>query len=334
MSRLSYFQRYSQAENHATNNTLLIFRHFYRYSPLKLQQVLTALLDTEPSIGLSFELQVQGQQSVPDACIRQEPMNLYIETKRGEKLNVEQIQRHLESIKSKTSSQNNFLLGITKEPLSPNETEYLYRVAKHEGVTFATVTFSQIVQALSTQCAEYEVELKEILEDYSSYLGEEGLLEERFNRMIVVPCGDSYPDNKQYKLYYEPIGRPCKSNRYIGIYTNKQIIYVGKIEAIIICDYLRGESIFHTEKGTCREAHRYRIKEAIEAIAYHNLKETQHRFYLVDEFVETRVHKTSSGGVLGPRYVDLEKIALPEYSSGKDYTSAELATLLQGKSFA
>lgn len=84
MSRVSYFQRFSQRENHATNNTLLIFRHFYQSSPYKLQRVLSALVDTELSVGLAFEQQVRGDQSVGNALIVQEPLRIFIETKRGE----------------------------------------------------------------------------------------------------------------------------------------------------------------------------------------------------------------------------------------------------------
>jgi hypothetical protein len=71
MSRVSHFQRFSQPENHATNNTLLVLRHFYQSSPFKIQRVLTSLLETDLSIGLAFEQQVRGDASVPDALIKQ-----------------------------------------------------------------------------------------------------------------------------------------------------------------------------------------------------------------------------------------------------------------------
>jgi hypothetical protein len=61
MSRVSHFQRFSQPENHATNNTLLAFRFFYQSSPFKLQRVLTSLLESDLSIGLTFEQQIKGQ---------------------------------------------------------------------------------------------------------------------------------------------------------------------------------------------------------------------------------------------------------------------------------
>ena len=42
MSRVSHFQRFSQPENHATNDTLLLLRYFYQSSPFKIQSVLTS----------------------------------------------------------------------------------------------------------------------------------------------------------------------------------------------------------------------------------------------------------------------------------------------------
>ena len=39
LSRVSHFQRFSQPENHATNNTLLVLRYFYQSSPFKIQRV-------------------------------------------------------------------------------------------------------------------------------------------------------------------------------------------------------------------------------------------------------------------------------------------------------
>ena len=54
MSKVSYFQRFSQRENHATNNTLLVLRYLYQVSPLKLEQVFSELLEIQLSIGLTF----------------------------------------------------------------------------------------------------------------------------------------------------------------------------------------------------------------------------------------------------------------------------------------
>ena len=55
MSKVSYFQRFPQKENHAINNTLLVMRHFYQASPQKIEAFLSDLADDNFSIGLVFE---------------------------------------------------------------------------------------------------------------------------------------------------------------------------------------------------------------------------------------------------------------------------------------
>src|ERR1035441_8893207 len=118
MSRVSHFQRFSQPENHATNNTLLLLRYFYQSSPFKIQKVLTSLLETELSIGLTFEQHIRGDASVPDALIKQEPLRIFIETKRGGDLDSDQIRRHFKSIVKREAGTSRvegaILIGLTK----------------------------------------------------------------------------------------------------------------------------------------------------------------------------------------------------------------------------
>lgn len=76
MSRISYFQRFSQTENHATNNVLLILRRFYDESPFKIERALSSLLDEEIQIGLTFEQQIKGASSVPDALVAQTALRI------------------------------------------------------------------------------------------------------------------------------------------------------------------------------------------------------------------------------------------------------------------
>ena len=84
MSEISYFQKYTQQENHITNNTLLMFRHLYRHNPLGFERFLNNMIDDEKlEIGLVFQQQVRAKKSVPDGIISQEPFNIYIEAKVG-----------------------------------------------------------------------------------------------------------------------------------------------------------------------------------------------------------------------------------------------------------
>lgn len=331
MSRVSHFQRFSQPENHATNNTLLVLRYFYQSSPFKIERVLSALLETELSIGLTFEQQIRGDASVPDALIAQQSMRIFIETKRGGFLDADQIRRHLQSIAGHTQgrSEGTILIGLTKEPIAESERQALAGEAASQGVTFAAVTFSQIVEALRAQCAEYEDELLSIVDDYDGYLAEEGLLEERNQWLVIFPCGTSIAENVRFGIYYEPPSRRCKRNyRFIGAYAQKTIAYVGTVEAITIASCEGGEFTFVEESGTLDDDRRKRIINTIEQTPYYDLKANPHRYYLVDSFVPTNARKVSSGGIMGMRYLDLPKLA-PAYNPRKNYSSAELAALLR-----
>ena len=341
MPRVSYFQRFSQRENHATNNTLLIFRHFYQSSPYKfyqsspykLQRVLSAQVDAELSVGLAFEQHVRGDQSVPDALIVQEPLRIFIETKRGEVLDPDQIGRHIETIAARhPDAGHSILLGLTKEPLLQARADELQAMAAGRGVLFAAVTFSQIVETLRAQCAEFERELIESIEDYEQYLAEEHLLETSNQRLAIVPCGDSFAENKRFALYYEPPTRPRKTNAFLGIYTRKLVSLVGKVETIAICTYQDGAVVIDsTEAGSVTGDQLARIKGVIEATKYCDLKEAT-RYYLVDHFADTTLSKVSPGGAMH-RYLDLPQIIGSGFDPRKNYMTNELAALLHGKTF-
>ena len=332
MSRVSHFQRFSQPENHATNNTLLVLRHLYQASPEKIQRLLTSLLETDLSIGLTFDQQIKKEKSVPDALITQAALRIFVETKRGGEIDKDQIRRHFESItpENGTAGSGDFLIALTKEPLADAERKELTAEGAAKQVSFTAITFSQIVEALRAQCADFETDLLSIVEDYDSYLADEGLVESRNQWLVVFPCGTSIVENAKFGLYYEPSSRRCKhAYRYIGAYKQKTVAYVGVVVAIAVATYADGKYVFTTEAGKLTPAHETRIKDAIDATPYYDLKDNETRFYLVDQFVPTDARKTTPGGIMGLRYLDLG-LMISVYHSRKDYTSVELAAALKG----
>ena len=175
MSKVSYFQRFSQRENHVTNNTLLVLRYLYQSSPLKLQQVLSSFLDDELEIGLSFEQQVRKSVSVPDAVIEQKPFRIVIETKLGNGLDHGQIRRHVTSMQADPigSHFRSILIGLTPGAVTDAAEAELRDFAQQHGVQFVAVTFEDLLVALREACAEHEVGLLAIIEDWrgSPYSG-------------------------------------------------------------------------------------------------------------------------------------------------------------------
>jgi len=258
-------------------------------------------------------------------------MRIFIETKRGGNVDADQIRRHFKSMATNTASpgRGEILIALTKEPIPDTERKTLADEGAKQRITFAAVTFSQIVEALRAQCADYERELLAIVEDYDSYLAEEGLLEERNQWLVVFPCGTSINENERFGLYYEPPSRPSKRNyRFIGIYNRKAIAFVGTVVAIAVSIYEGGKCVLTEEAGQLTDDHRKRIAGVIAATPYYDLKE-DHRFYLVDSFASTDAKKTSPGGIMGLRYLDLSKM-VPSYNPRNSYTTDELAAALKG----
>ena len=329
MSRVSYFQRFSQPENHATNNTLLVLRYFYQSSPFKLQRLLTSLLEVDMSIGLSFEQQIQGEASVPDALISQEPLRIFVETKRYGKLDTVQIRNHCESIAKDGRHRGDVLIGLSKELVGEADRKAMLAEAAARGIIFVNITFSQIVEALKAQCADFERELLAIVEDYETYLTEEGLLDDRNRYLLIFPCGTSIAENAKFAIYYEPPARRLKKGyRYIGVYNKKTVAYVGVVQAIAVAAFAENGTVSFTEEmGRLTDEQKERVKATVTATPYYELAANPHRYYLVDEFAPTSARKVSSGGIMGHRYLELSKLA-GSYNPKQDYTSAELAAIL------
>jgi hypothetical protein len=264
----------------------------------------------------------------------QQPIRMFVETKRGGKLDVDQIRRHFRSIAAHPTASSHpdgtVLIGLTKEPLAEPDRKTLIADGAALGITFAAVTFSQIVEALRAQCAEFEQELLSIVDDYDTYLAEQGLLEERNQYLVVFPCGVSSAENERFGLYYEPPSRSCKRNyRFIGVYKRKTVALVGTVEAIAVATCTSDEINFEVEAGTLTDDHRKRISDTIAHTPYYDLRSSPHRFYVVDKFAPTDARKTTPQGIMGFRYLDLSAM-ISGYNPRRVYSTEELAKELNG----
>ena len=70
--QIHYFQRYHSKENVDTSNTMLMLSRLYNYNADKFFSMLNSLvLGEAESPEIAFDLQVAGDESVPDAVISQ-----------------------------------------------------------------------------------------------------------------------------------------------------------------------------------------------------------------------------------------------------------------------
>ena len=336
MSKISYFQRFSQKENHATNNTLLVMRHFYQASPQKIEAVLSDLADDDCSVGLVFEQQIKLPNSVLDARISQPPMDVFFETKRGSDLDQKQIEQHILSIsRSVTHTSRKILFGLTKTPIDRDIKEQLKSKAKSHKIIFIAITFADIVRSLRSVCEEHETALRDILADYEEYLTEEGLLQIG-DAMSVVPCSASMTENVTHRFYFEPSTRPSKSKyKFMGLYSEKCIKHLAGIHTVVSGVMQDGRFVVSkTEKGQLSDQQKNRIEAAIADYTYFgDFALDEHRYYLFKEIHETDIRKTTKGGIWGARVFNLSKW-LDYNEPTKEYSVKEAAERLKGKEFS
>lgn len=334
MAGVSYFQRYAQRENHVTNNTLLVLRHLYEASPTKLQQVLRELIgDDQLSLGPAFTQQIKGKYSVPDALIEQQPLRIFFETKLTQALDLDQLRRHIESISvvEKTHSET-VLIGLSTAKMRTSAEVEVADWGKSHSVVFKSVTFVELVEALQGACADHEVTLKALIEDFVDFLGVEGLLQPPSDRMLIMPCGVSLDENERFGVYYDGAHRPSRAPcKYLGAYKDKRVALVGEIKAVILAGYVDGKvEVLSEERGKLTPEMVERVRQIIEATSYYDLKNQDHRYFIVDHFEPTDLQKITKGPVRGAQYLQISSILGPNC---KVANAANLAKQLTGKTF-
>ena len=338
MSKVSYFQRFSQKENHATNNTLLVMRHFYQASPQNIEAVLSDLAGDHFSVGLVFEQQIKLPNSVPDALISQSPMDVFFETKRGGDLDQKQIEQHILSIsQSVTHTSRKILFGLTKTPIDRGIKKQLESRAKSHKIIFIAITFADIVDSLQSVCERepHETALRDILADYEEYLTEEGLLQIG-DVMSVVPCGASMTENVKHRLYCECSTRPSKSqSKFMGLYSQKCIKHLADIHTVVSGVMQDGKFVVSkTEKGQLSDQQQKRIEDAIaDGTYFGGFALHGYRYYLFNEIHETDIRKITKGGIWGARVFNLSEW-LDYNKPTKEYSVKEAAERLKGKEFS
>lgn len=336
MSDISYFQKYSQRENHITNNSLLMMRHLYRNSPTRMESFIKSVLDDDQiEIGLTFQQQIRASNSIPDALISQSALNIFIEAKADGLLYLDQIQRHVDSITAQNIEKEScIILGLTKRLPADKDLTDIRNACKTNGIKFTAVTYSELIANLYALCPEYETDLYEIVQDYESFLHSVDMIDNPF-QMVVFPCGTSWNENIEYGIYYEQGTKPSKANSpFIGIYRDKKITHIGKIKGSAICSLKNGNLIIQgakPESGSLDEKDLATIQEVIEKTPYYDLGKSSERYYLIEDLQEVNLIKTSSGGLRGHRYFDLQ--AFSEYDL-RGLSMEEIVKNISGKTFS
>jgi len=324
MPKIHYFQRYSSVENTVTNNTLQLIDRVYAYSTTKASQLLTDLTGEPIEIGIEINQQVRGEGSVPDGAIIQRSFKILIESKVDSAVDIEQLLRHTDSF---LEEDQKVLLLLTREAMGKLEEDIKKKItAMNPEIIFKNTTYEAICNTANSLFQEYEFEMRSLVEDYVEYCNDAGLFDQSRFLMRIVPCGQSLGINKRHGIYFHPSDRGYTRHQYVGIYKDKAVRALWKIDSVFDVDYNGTQLNKKLIEGRSTDEYDEKIvliiKDAKAECGY-DIR-TGHRFFC-GEPVDTNYVKSSSGGIQGARFVNLRKV-IEDFSEN----ASEIAKQLKG----
>ena len=317
--QIHYFQRYYAKENVETANTMLMLSRLYQYSADKFFSMLTNLILGEgESPEITFDLQVMGDQSVPDAVISQKSFKIVVETKPHNQFDKKQLMNHLsqfgtENMKVLMTLDPRLMNDKLKDELEHDLKQYNNenRIRLVSPIKHVNLTFEQLVEAMEESIDERDTEVAAVLEDFRKYCFEEKLIPDGYKYMRAVVAGTTFDDNMELNLFYDQESRKSSDHGYIGLYKNKSVRAIGKLKKTIIAVETDGKMSYKAEKGedpTQKEIDR--INEAVRrADGYgYNLHTVSHRYFVVDKFYPIDFRKSSKNPIQKSKFFNLAEM--------------------------
>ena len=241
MTETQYFQRYSQRENVVTNNVLMLLQRIHDLRPRKFEAILSALLQCglpdalTLDVGPRFRQQIRGPERVADGLVSQQGFDLLIETKLTSDFDIDQAIGHLAQLRR---SANPILLLLGKNPsAADSRLRPVFKAARsiEDGAPVRVIVsaFTDIIDECRGAIPEHDEQLRELIDDFESYCLESELLPEDDHILFVPPCGQSFEENVRWGLYYCVATRSRRSGRWLGVYKDKSVRAVGRIELVL-----------------------------------------------------------------------------------------------------
>jgi hypothetical protein len=311
MTKVHYFQRFSQRENVHTNNTLLLLSRIQVADPRLLRSVLGQLfadLVVAPEgldVGVQFSQQTSvSSRTVPDGMLFQTSFRIVVETKLHQDFDTKQLTGHLSGF----GNENTKILLI----LSPERVDnFDVPGAFKKRVVVVSRTFSDIIAACYDAKVHENLSLQELVEDYEEYCIESNLIGNEGDRMMAVAVGKTQTENRELRLYYEPTHRKLNKYRYIGLYWDKSIRAIGEIENMVCANLPKnGKLLVKEHDSAVTPEQKERIRKMIELTEKQRgwSMRSDFRFFLVKDFVDTSFKKTGSGGIVLKKYFSLREV--------------------------
>ena len=338
MSRIHYFQRYSQKENAVTNNTLLLFSRLYQYSPLRFEDFLhDILVDIPIEVGVDFKQQTRTKTgkkktSIPDGLLSQNSFRIVLETKLDNNFTLRQLKGHLSAFGNETTK---VLLLLKPVSITIEQRRKIEELVKdfnkdHDAnIQLVATTFEDLISSYERVLKDRDYDMRDLIQDYEQFCDDDGLLPHVDHTMRAVSCGKSLNENFEFNLYYHPADWSYRLHKYIGIYSNKSVRGIGEMENVIHADMIGNKLNIIDSTEPITDGQRKRIIKVIPHAKEHcgyNIQHN-HKFFLVKHFYPTDYHKVSKGPLRGTKYFNLLKKLGVEELPGTEEIAVRLREL-------
>lgn len=322
------FSTYSHGENRVTSTLLAVLENVNNQLA---EDVLEALADESDLALVSFDNQVTGVESVPDAAIRGSTA-LWFETKTSQgAVRRDQLEAHLKALDEDPADLQR-LIVITPDEQQPDTLESI----NDERIVWAN--FDTLVDTIETILdrdvggAEASMSVPTereafLLRELVRFLYDEELVSGRDDRVLVVAARKAWPEYQRYGLYFCQPNRSFKPVSHIAFYTGGEIkTVVPQVTDSIESIELTVEAV--NENSQLSKSQRESLISAVEdmdAVNHDRHGDTRKVIFLTDglELDEPVINdKTASDSdrtvafVQGHRYVSLSDLR-----SGPNFTT-------------
>ena len=327
------FSTYTQGENRVTSTLISVLGHVNNQLA---EDILEALTDESELPLVSFDNQVTGVNSVPDAAITSSTA-LWVETKTSrDVVDRDQLENHLHAL-DEGEAELQRLIVLTPDARLPEE------VAEIDDERIVWTNFDTLIDTIET-VLERDVGTAEaslsvptereafLLRELSRFLYDEDLVSGKEDRVLVVAARKAWPEYQEHGLYFCQANRSFKPVDHLAFYTGGEIktaipTTTGAIESIELTEeqVRNNADLSQSQREPLLEAVTQFRKEGAERYG-----ETEKVIFLQDDIDLDRSvenDKTASDSdrtvafVQGHRYVSFSELRMnPKYTTELERT--------------
>lgn len=315
MGFINPFQIYSKGENTITNNILLLLSNLYRINPKIYELFIDSILPENINYEVTpvfTQQKSQKEGGIIDGHIQTKATKIIIETK---VTGLDNTKKLINYCKNENSAETNILIYISDYTFDENTIKSINHKIGIYNFDFVSITFSELLSSIQEITEEYPFneELYRLSKDFYYYCISMNLIK---NILRIVPCNKSFELNKKYRLYFQPKFRGYSNHQFTGIYTAKEVKYIGKVNKVFLAE-LTKEGTLITKKisgnGEITSEEENRIINTIRAFpeiyGYGDISKG-HIFFLFDDndFCPTKFKKLTSRGLRKNKYYELKSL--------------------------